>query len=215
MVRDNPETFADLDGHCSPAQACYDAAASKLEQIRKNSQNASANSSPAAAYAKTLLVGSLTDTAKLLLSPLTMGTATGTCAGGSGCSKTPTAKAVGGDLLKGAAIAGGLLGVAGKVLGATAETAAGASELSTPVGRLGNPMNTTGINTAETINGTDYSGHALDRMQSVGLTPSVVEDTLQNGVPGPGNLPSTATLTTDQLKVVINSDKLVVTVTPQ
>jgi hypothetical protein len=76
-------------------------------------------------------------------------------------------------------------------------------------------MNTEGMNAAETINGTDYSGHALDRMQSVGATPSVVEDTIQTGVPGPGNTPGTATLTTDQMKVVINSDKQVVTVTPQ
>ena len=89
------------------------------------------------------------------------------------------------------------------------------SEASTPVGRLGSPMNTEGVNAAETVNGIDYSGHALDRMQSVGLTPSIVEDAIQNGFPGPGNTPGTATLTTDQLRVVINSDNQVVTIYPQ
>jgi RHS repeat-associated protein len=87
---------------------------------------------------------------------------------------------------------------------------------STPVGRLSSPMEIIpGTNTPETINGVEFSGHALDRMQSNGLVPSVVQDTLNNGAPGPGNTPGTATLTTNQLKVVINSDKKVVTVTPQ
>jgi RHS repeat-associated protein len=107
FVGDNPLSRPDLDGHtmCSPPQACYDAMASSLEKLRRKVQDGSTNSSPVVAGVKTFIVGFLTDTAKLALSPLTIGTATGTCMGGNGCSKTETAKAVGGDLLKAAAIA--------------------------------------------------------------------------------------------------------------
>ena len=52
----------------------------------------------------------------------------------------------------------------------------------TPVGRLGSPMEVTpGTNTATTINGTDFSGHALDQMQGRGYVPSVVQNTIENG----------------------------------
>lgn len=217
-VGNNPLAHADPDGHCWPAQSCFQALANAVNNFSNKVFNNSANSSPAVAALKTFGAGVLADTVKMAASPLTMGTATGTCMGGSGCSAGKTALAVGGDVLKGAAIAGGVTavaGVAGRAAGAVDGALTTASEASTPVGRLGSPMNTEGMNAAETINGTDYSGHAIDRMQSVGLTPSVVEDTIQTGVPGPGNTPGTATLTTDQLKVVINSDKQVVTVTPQ
>ena len=38
-----------------------------------------------------------------------------------------------------------------------------------------------GTNKSTYINGREYSGHALDRMQGRGLYPSVVEDATDNG----------------------------------
>jgi Domain of unknown function (DUF4258) len=38
-----------------------------------------------------------------------------------------------------------------------------------------------GTNKPTTINGIDYSGHALDQMQERGLVPSVVQNTIENG----------------------------------
>jgi hypothetical protein len=70
-----------------------------------------------------------------------------------------------------------------------------------------------GTNQPEVINGRDYSGHALDQMQSEGIPPSAVENTIQNGTPGPGSQIGTATHTLEGLKVVTNSAGRVVTVT--
>ena len=44
-------------------------------------------------------------------------------------------------------------------------------------------------NTPTTINGRDFTGHALDQMQNRGLTPSVVENTIRAGKPSAGSLP--------------------------
>jgi hypothetical protein len=46
---------------------------------------------------------------------------------------------------------------------------------------LKNPKFQKGQNQPATINGQNYSGHALDQMQNRGITPSVVEETLKNG----------------------------------
>jgi hypothetical protein len=57
-----------------------------------------------------------------------------------------------------------------------------ATSATTPVGRSGQPMNVTpGGNTPATINGIDYSGHALDQMQGRGVPPSVVQNTINVG----------------------------------
>jgi len=75
----------------------------------------------------------------------------------------------------------------------TAATDAAATEetpASTPVGRSGNPGDVApGTNSPATINGRDYTGHALDQMQGRGIPPSVVEDTIQHGAPTAGNTP--------------------------
>jgi hypothetical protein len=53
---------------------------------------------------------------------------------------------------------------------------------STPTGQKGSPMNVPkGTNTNTVIGGRQYLGHALDEMQSEGITPSVVENTIKNG----------------------------------
>jgi len=71
-----------------------------------------------------------------------------------------------------------------------------------------------GTNSPATIGGRKYTGHALDQMQGRGLTPSVVEDTIQNGVSSPGK-GSTIDYVTDQAKVVTNEAGDVVTTWPR
>jgi RHS repeat-associated protein len=60
---------------------------------------------------------------------------------------------------------------------------------SAPVGRVARgPMTvqSPGTNSPDIINGREYTGHALDRMQQRGLVPSVIEDTIQQGTVTPG-----------------------------
>ena len=64
------------------------------------------------------------------------------------------------------------------------------------------------------IGGRAYTGHALDAMQSRGLVPSVVEDTISRGVASPGNTPGTIKYITDQAVVVTNRAGDVVTAYP-
>jgi hypothetical protein len=70
-------------------------------------------------------------------------------------------------------------------------------------------------NSPTTINGRDYTGHGLDRMQGRGVTPSVVEDAIQNGVPTPGNTPGTTVYTGPNVTVVTGSGGQVITVIPK
>ena len=84
---------------------------------------------------------------------------------------------------------------------------------STPVGRPGqsiqfpNPNAPQPRNSPTNINGRDYSGHAIDRIQERGFTPSVVENAIQNGVASPGKSPDTTVYTdpTNNLRVVTDS----------
>jgi RHS repeat-associated protein len=67
---------------------------------------------------------------------------------------------------------------------------------STPVGSINHPLsvgvpNKPPINKPTTINNTPYSGHAIDEMQCHGIIPSAVENTIQTGIPRPGNKPGT------------------------
>jgi filamentous hemagglutinin len=62
---------------------------------------------------------------------------------------------------------------------------------STPVGRKGKEIQVPRSNKPAKIAGRDYSGHALDRMQERGLTPSAVENTIQHGSVRPGRDPGT------------------------
>jgi RHS repeat-associated protein len=99
-----------------------------------------------------------------------------------------------GSIAIGAATAG-LVRVAGKAIAArtTAETPVdGGKPASAPVGTRAQ-QGDFGGNEPATINGRQYSGHAIDRMQGRGLTPSVVEDTVQPGNRvGQGNTPGTS-----------------------
>ena len=93
----------------------------------------------------------------------------------------------------------------------------------TPVGRSGqqtnfpNPNAPRPRNAPETINGRDYSGHAIDRMQERGYVPSVVENAIENGTHTVGNKANTSvfTDTVNNLRVVTNSETgRVITIIP-
>jgi filamentous hemagglutinin len=54
---------------------------------------------------------------------------------------------------------------------------------STPTGMSGSPMDVPrGTNAPATINGVEYSAHAVDQMQGRGVPPSAVKNTIENGV---------------------------------
>jgi RHS repeat-associated protein len=68
-------------------------------------------------------------------------------------------------------------------------------------------------NQSANVNGLDYSGHALDRMQDRGLTPTVISNTIENGNSTPSRGGTTLYYdSTNNISVVINSQGKVVTV---
>jgi hypothetical protein len=92
---------------------------------------------------------------------------------------------------------------------------AGGPSAATPVGRSGESHRVQpGTNSPATIGGRDYSGHALDRMQERGVTPSVVSEAVKNGRATPGNRPDTTHHydAGNNLTVITNKNGRVVTV---
>jgi RHS repeat-associated protein len=86
----------------------------------------------------------------------------------------------------------------------------------TKVGSRRNPVDVPrGTNAPTTINGRYYTGHALDEMQSSGIVPSMVEETIAHGTSSPGNTAGTTVHDLDGLRVVTNSDGGVITTTPR
>jgi RHS repeat-associated protein len=91
--------------------------------------------------------------------------------------------------------------------GKTGATTPGDKPASTPVGRSRDPINVvSGSNEPTTIAGRDYTGHALDQMQGRGIPPSVVENTVQNGVPSVGNKPGTTVFYDSANNVTVVTD---------
>jgi RHS repeat-associated protein len=85
----------------------------------------------------------------------------------------------------------------------------------TAVGSRRSPVDVPrGTNTSTTIGGRYYTAHAIDEMQSSGIVPSMVEETITNGTASPGNTSGTTVHTLDGLKVVTNSGGGVITATP-
>jgi RHS repeat-associated protein len=125
-VGNNPLLHFDPDGHCWPVSACARAAMAKVNQAQQYVQNkATATGNPAVAATATFVSGVTRDVVNGVMSVGTMGSATGACMGGNGCSPGKTALAVGGDLLKAAAIAAPAMGaVAGAGGAAASETTA-------------------------------------------------------------------------------------------
>ncbi|MBK5124796.1 hemagglutinin repeat-containing protein [Burkholderia sp. R-69980] len=93
----------------------------------------------------------------------------------------------------------------------------GSQDASTPVGVSGSPMDVPrGTNAPATIGGVDYSAHAIDQMQGRGVPPSVVKNTIDNGVNYPTRPGTTGYYDpVNNVRVVTNSKTgLVVTVIP-
>ncbi|MGJ5822824.1 hemagglutinin repeat-containing protein [Serratia sp. H402Y] len=89
-----------------------------------------------------------------------------------------------------------------------------------PMGSKRNPMNQPSNpsyqpvrNQPSTIGNREYSGHALDRMQDRGITPSVVENTIKNGKSAPSRGGTTVHFDPEsKVSVVTNESGRVVTV---
>lgn len=94
-------------------------------------------------------------------------------------------------------------------------TAGDAPHPSSPVGRKGSPLTVpTGTNSAAMIGGRMYSGHALDEMQSDGITPTVVEDAIARGAVRRGPTTIVYHGADNNISVVVgNATDAVVTVT--
>ncbi len=85
----------------------------------------------------------------------------------------------------------------------------------TPTGRRSAPFKILrGTNPPAVIGGRYYSGHALDKMQSVGITPSAVEHAIAQGAQVPSSRPNTIKYydPINKLFVVVNQRGRVVTV---
>ena len=167
---------------------------------------------------------SLGDGASVITGLAEMGKGGGAIAGGGSCLAGGAAVAVGSALVvhgAGTTTAGvqGLaerLGIFFSKSNSEGDSEINSTEVSprTPVGRSGQQTHFPNSNAPQprnsptTINGRDFSGHALDRMQERGFTPSVVESTIQNGTSTPGKSPETVvyTDTVNKLRVVVNSD---------
>lgn len=89
-----------------------------------------------------------------------------------------------------------------------------------PMGSKRNPMNQPSNpsyqpirNQSGTISNREYSGHALDRMQDRGITPSVVENAIENGTSTPSRGGTTVHFDPEsKVSVVTNKSGKVVTV---
>ena len=85
---------------------------------------------------------------------------------------------------------------------------------STPTGVRGSPMTVPVGAYADTeINGITYTGHAIGEMQSEGFMPSVVEDTIENGVSTVGASGRVAYYNAANNLTVISEDGKIITVT--
>ena len=63
-------------------------------------------------------------------------------------------------------------------------------------------------NVAGTVNGREYSGHAFDQMQNRGITPTVVDHTIQTGTATAGKVPGTMAHydSVNNITVITNSE---------
>ncbi|HEX6524356.1 MAG TPA: DUF4258 domain-containing protein, partial [Streptosporangiaceae bacterium] len=85
---------------------------------------------------------------------------------------------------------------------------------SIPTGRRGSPMDVPrGTNHPTIIDGKSFSGHAIDEMQSDGITPSVVNDTLATGESAPSRGGTTVYYNAENnISVVLSANGNVITV---
>jgi RHS repeat-associated protein len=98
----------------------------------------------------------------------------------SDLNKTEAALGSGAAVITGTMVAGEMLGIGNTSQQKSAKTS-NRKNPSTPTGSKGNVLYVKpGTNVAKTINGRNFSGHALDNMQGQGIMPSVVENTIKN-----------------------------------
>ena len=87
-----------------------------------------------------------------------------------------------------------------------------------PTGNRNNPLKKfkeqDHINKPTTIDGINYSGHAIDRMQERGVIPSVVKNTIEKGIKGIGNKEGTFKFSDpiNGVEVITNKDGVIITV---
>jgi len=91
---------------------------------------------------------------------------------------------------------------------------------SLPVGKKGwelkNPLFQPIKNPATTINGRQYTGHAIDQMQNRGIFPSAVENTIKNGLNFTGKQQDTQLyyVAANNISVIVNKiNEIVITTT--
>jgi uncharacterized protein RhaS with RHS repeats len=103
---------------------------------------------------------------------------------------------------------------ANQALSSAGESSGDGISASTPIGSSGSPMDVERWNSAGSVNGINYSGHAFDEMQSDGVMPSVVENAIQNGTEVAGKVPGTTAYWdfANKITVIVNADGGVVTV---
>jgi hypothetical protein len=105
-------------------------------------------------------------------------------------------------------------GIKGNINSFAAKSASSIAK--TPIGRRGNPLNViSGTNAPATIGGRQFTGHALDQMQSRGIMPSVVENAIQQGTKSAGNTVGTTVHSFENVKIVTNQAGEVITVIPK
>jgi hypothetical protein len=71
------------------------------------------------------------------------------------------------------------------------------------------------MNSPSVIGGRNFTGHALDQMQSRGFTPSVVENAIQNEVRSAGHQPGTFPHVFEGVRVITNESGGVITIIPR
>ena len=115
------------------------------------------------------------------------------------------------------AIGAGPFGMLGGRSGGGYTGSAYVGRVNAPLRNYTNPNSPKPRNTADAINGRSYSGHALDRMQERGYTPSVIDNAIRNGrsCPDPSRGTTTYTDIANKLRVIVNtSTQNIVTVKP-
>ena len=150
---------------------------------------------------------------------------TGGALAGAGCGPgalvcSPAGATAGATAGTAAGATGGAVvgGAAGRLIGTLVDKGIALfnktiGDASTPTGSRGSPIDVKpGTNAPTRIGGREYSGHSLDRMQGRGVTPSVVENAIQNGTRSAGNAPGTFIHAGDRVTVITNSAGRVITV---
>ena len=84
-----------------------------------------------------------------------------------------------------------------------------------PSGRRGSPMIVPGgTNKPTRVDDVDYTGHAIDQMQGIGIPPSAVKDTIKNGKQTPSNDGATRHVGSE-IYVITSPEGKVITVIPK